>query len=291
MKLCNKVAVLRDGVMVHGGDIKDITKADMIKHMVGREMTNIYPTVEKTITDEVIFEAKDIRVENFDKDVSLKLCRGEIVGLYGLMGAGRTELARVFFGVDECRSGRIWVHGKEIEKMTPQVAIENGMAFVTEDRRDEGLLMSKSVADNLSLVALKKLTKKANVVDRKTEKKWTLSSIDALKIKVSDHKTQRVMNLSGGNQQKVVFGKWTMNEPDIFFLDEPTRGVDVGAKFEIYNIIVQMAKDGAAILMISSEMEELIGVCDKIMVFSNGEIKGEIAKEEYNQEQIMRLAL
>lgn len=289
--LCDTISVLRDGNIISTDDAKGVEKGEIIQKMVGREMSRIYPTIEKSITDETVFEAKDIVWQNKVAEVSLALKRGEIVGLYGLMGSGRTEFLRTAFGIEKPDSGEIVVHGERIKKQNPLQSIKKRIAFVTEDRHQEGLLLQKPIFENLSLVALPSLSGKAGVVNRKRERELVEKAIKNLRIKVSDPETQTAESLSGGNQQKVVFGKWVMNDPGIFFLDEPTRGVDVGAKFEIYTIIAEMAADGATILMVSSEMEELIGTCDRILVMKEGRITGEIGKEEFDQEAIIRLAL
>ncbi|MCZ6674600.1 MAG: ATP-binding cassette domain-containing protein, partial [Verrucomicrobia bacterium] len=216
---------------------------------------------------------------------------GEIVGMYGLMGAGRTDLAKILFGVEQMDEGEVSIHSRKHSYLNPEVCIKQDMAFITEDRRHEGLLMTKSVDENLSLVKMSRLLNRFGVVDVKEKEKHTLKAIKDLKIKVSDVKHQLANSLSGGNQQKVVFGKWVMNDPKIFILDEPTRGVDVGAKFEIYSIIVDLAKSGSAGLFISSEIEELIGTCDRILVMKDGCITGNITKPDYDQEKILDLAL
>jgi ribose transport system ATP-binding protein len=290
-ELCDRIAVLRDGNLIGTDDKKMLTQSQVIRMMVGREMNQIYPTIEKTIEDRIVFEARSVCYSDKVKDVSIQLRHGEIVGLYGLMGAGRTELVKVIFGVEKMDSGRIYVNGKMIKNVTPQKCIEQHMAFVTEDRHHEGLMLTKPVAENLILVTLPKILEKLGVVNIRRQRELNNRIIEELNIKVINNEQQNAGNLSGGNQQKVVFGKWVMNEPNIFILDEPTRGVDVGAKFEIYAIIAEMAKKGSTILIISSEMEELMGICDKIMVMRDGSISGIVNKSEYHQETIVKLAL
>jgi ABC-type sugar transport system ATPase subunit len=224
-------------------------------------------------------------------NISFQVKTGEIVGLFGLMGAGRTELVRCLFGVDKMDAGEIIFQGKPLKNINPETCIEHGIAFVTEDRRQEGLMMPRTVKENLVLVKLDKMLASAGMVSRKLEESNSNSVVDELTIKTYDKNRQAVKNLSGGNQQKVVLGKWIMRGPSMFILDEPTRGVDVGAKAEIYGIVNNMAKDGATILFISSEMEELMGVCDRIMVMSKGNLVADIPKGEYDQDKIINFAL
>ncbi len=290
-RLCDRITVLRDGMIIETKAASDFSQNELIKCMVGREMTQVFPTIEKEIRDTVLLEAKNIKWADKVMGVSLTLKAGEIVGMYGLMGAGRTEFAKVLFGVEQMDEGEVTIHSRKHSRLDPEACIKEGMAFITEDRLHEGLLMTKSIDENLSLVKMPRLLNRIGVVNVKEKEKHNLKAIRDLKIKVSDYRQQPVNNFSGGNQQKVVFGKWVMNEPKIFILDEPTRGVDVGAKFEIYSIIVDLAKSGSGVLFISSEIEELIGTCDRILVMKDGFITGNISKPNYDQEKILELAL
>lgn len=290
-RLCDRISVLRDGEIVGTANRNAITERELIRLMVGRDLHQVYPTVETRIPGEVLLKAENVVQGALVKGVSLELRSGEIVGLYGLMGAGRTEFVRTLFGVDQMESGNFYIRGEKIEKSSPRLCIAKGLAFITEDRRAEGLLMPKSVKDNLLAVKLDDILGRFFVIKRKQEYSLAKSAIDNLKVKVTDFMTQPVNSLSGGNQQKVVFGKWLLKKPKIFIMDEPTRGVDVGAKFEIYTIIVEMAKQGAAILMVSSEMEELMGTCDRILVLKHGKISGELSRPEFKQETIVNFAL
>ncbi|MCE1254998.1 MAG: sugar ABC transporter ATP-binding protein, partial [Anaerolineae bacterium] len=288
--LCDRIAVLRDGFMI-GVDKKEaLDKARVIKMMVGRELNQVYPTIEKSIGD-VSFEVRSVQRGSMVQDVSFSLRSGEIVGLFGLMGAGRTELVRCLFGVDKMDAGEIYVHGKLLNNPSPQNCIKEGMAFITEDRRQEGLFMPKPVKENLVMVKLDQLLSLFGVINRKKEEQESVKAVKELSIKVQNKNTQAVKNLSGGNQQKVVIGKWIMREPSIFIMDEPTRGVDVGAKAEIYTIINQMAKNGATVIFISSEMEELMGVCDRILVMCRNKMVADVPKNEYEQGKIISYAL
>ncbi len=288
--LCDRIAVLRDGHMIGTENKEALDKARVIKMMVGRELSQVYPTIEKSI-GETSFEVRNIRHGSAVQDVSFSLHSGEIVGLFGLMGAGRTELVRCLFGVDKMDAGEIYVHGSLLKNPSPQNCIKEGMAFITEDRRQEGLFMPKSVKENLVMVKLDQLLGLFGVVNRKKEEQETLKAVKELSIKVQNRNTQAVKNLSGGNQQKVVIGKWVMRDPSIFIMDEPTRGVDVGAKAEIYTIINQMAKNGATVIFISSEMEELMGVCDRILVMCRNKMVADIPRDEYEQGKIISYAL
>ncbi len=291
LRLCDRVTVIRDGQVIGTLQRESARQPELVRMMVGREIAAAYPAFERTPGQEVLLEARDLRRAPMVKGVSLSLRSGEIVGLYGLMGAGRTEFVRVLFGVDRMDSGELFVQGERIQRPTPEVCIRKGMAFVTEDRRLEGLLMPKPVRDNLVLVKLRGILKRLGVIDRAQEGSLTRSIISDLRVKVAEASRQPVASLSGGNQQKVVIGKWMLNGPRIFIMDEPTRGVDVGAKFEIYSIMCEMAAKGSAILMVSSEMEELMGICDRILVMKGGSLAGEVPRASFRQETIGGLAL
>lgn len=288
---CDEIAVLRDGEIITQADTASLTRHDVIRMMVGRELNKIYPTIEKQI-GEVVFEAKGIAQGSRFQGVDVSLREGEIVGMFGLMGAGRTELLRCLFGVDSMDGGEIVFRGAKIFPVTPESCIKNNMAFITENRREEGLLLSKTVKDNTVLANLEELGHRwFGFLDFAAEQTQVRQTVKKLNIKTFDPSTQAIINLSGGNQQKVVFGKWVLRKPSVFLLDEPTRGVDVGAKYEIYSIINDLAKNQSTILMVSSEMEELMGMCDRIIVMSHGQITAEFCKGDYDQERIMMAAI
>jgi ribose transport system ATP-binding protein len=290
LRLCDRITVIRDGHVIGTLERAEAVQPQLVRMMVGREITQAYPASDRR-AQEVLLEAREVRRAPLVKGVSLSVRAGEIVGLYGLMGAGRTELLRTLFGVDPMDSGELWLRGARIPRPTPEICIREGMAFVTEDRRQEGLLMPKPVRDNLILVRLRSILKRLGVIDRARENGLTRSIIADLHVKVAESARQPVASLSGGNQQKVVIGKWMLNGPRVFLLDEPTRGVDVGAKFEIYSIVSQMAEKGSAILMVSSEMEELMGICDRVLVMKNGTLAGEVPRAAFRPEAIGSLAL
>lgn len=288
--LCDRIVVLRDGEVTGKNLTKELTKEKVIKMMVGRELNKLFPYIDKNIGD-VLFEAKGILNDKV-KDINLSMREGEIIGLCGIMGAGRTELAKALFGVDKIKSGEIFFKGRKINPITPINCIQNEMAYITENRRYEGLFMPKSVKDNLVCVYLDRLVDNMlKIINKKREEEIAEKIINNLNIITYNKNTQCARNLSGGNQQRVVLGKWLILEPKVIILDEPTRGVDVGAKYEIYNIINNMAKNKATILFISSEMEELMGLCDRILVMRQGKLVKEFEKKDYEQEAILRAAI
>jgi len=296
-KVADSITILRDGKTIETLDMKkdNVTEDRIIKGMVGRDLTNRYPKREPKI-GEVIFEVRNWNVyhplHNERKvidDVNFYIRKGEIVGIAGLMGAGRTELAMSIFGKSYGKkiSGQIFKNGYEIDVSDVSKAIENGIAYVTEDRKGNGLILMDDIRKNITLSRLKKVAKKF-VVNENQEIIESEKFRDKLKIKTPSV-FQKAEKLSGGNQQKVVLSKWIFAEPDILILDEPTRGIDVGAKYEIYTIINQLAQDGKGILMISSELPEILGMCDRIYVMSEGRITGELNKDEATQENMMKL--
>jgi ABC-type sugar transport system ATPase subunit len=222
------------------------------------------------------------------KGVSFQLKRGEVLGIAGLVGAGRSELVESIFGVTPCDSGEIYINGKQVHINHPQKAVQNKLALITEDRKLTGLNLIESVKENISMVSLSKLSKNG-VIDSKKENAAAEKYINALNIKVSSTKNA-VSSLSGGNQQKVVLAKWLLSEPDIIIFDEPTRGIDVGAKHDIYVLISELAKSGKGVIVISSEMPEIMGISDRIMVMCEGRITGELKRDEFSQEIIMQYA-
>ena len=256
--------------------------------MVGREITDVYPKLDAEIGD-VIFEAKNItRADNKVKNVSLTVRKGEILGIGGLVGAGRSELVEGIFGMHPLSSGEIYVKGKKVNVSSPQDIIKEGVALITEDRKVTGLNLSGTVNDNIAMVAIKKLLTNG-LYNKSKAYKASQEYIEKLNIKTPSA-NQIVGNLSGGNQQKVVIAKWLLNEPDIIILDEPTRGIDVGAKRDIYLLLGKLVQQGKAVIMISSEIPELMGICDRVLVMCEGNDSGEVKREDFSQERIMTLA-
>lgn len=295
LRVADNITVLRDGATIKSmKNDGSINEDDIIRSMVGRELTNRYPIHESKI-GEVVFQVKDWNVydpiiddKKIIKDVNINIKKGEIVGLSGLMGAGRTEFAMSVFGKAYGRhiSGSVIKDGKEIKINNIRDAIDSGLAYVTEDRKNAGLNLIDSIKNNISIAKIKKLSKKL-FVDGNKEISVTEDFRKKLNIK-SPSIIQKAGNLSGGNQQKVVLSKWIFTDPDILILDEPTRGIDVGAKYEIYKIINDLADSGKSILVISSELPEILGICDRVYVMNAGRIVGELPVKEASQEIIMK---
>jgi ribose transport system ATP-binding protein len=263
----------------------------MISLMVGRSLDNLFPPRTNTPSARPLLEVHGLSSPGIVKDIHLTVHQGEIVGLFGLMGSGRTELARMLFGVDPFEEGTICVNGQVLTRFSPRQSIRQKMAFVTENRREEGLLMDVTIADNVGLVALPRFSHTpVQMVDRDGLLSSVERTVSMLQLKSGDIRRQAARSLSGGNQQKVVLSKWLLAEPRLFILDEPTRGIDVGAKFEIYSIIDQLAAAGSGVLFISSELEELMGVCDCILVMSQGEIVSRFDRSQFDEEAILRAA-
>lgn len=289
-KLCNEIAVLRDGELVGNGPIEEFDVPTMIQTMIGRDLETVYPPSTSTPTNQVVLGLEGVSQDGVIEDVSFRVRAGETVGLFGLMGSGRTELARMIFGVDPVGSGQITINGVPAGETTRD-RIDQGMAFVTENRREEGLMMDATIADNLSLVAIEQFGRKPfSLLDTASVAQRTEAIRSDVTIKAQNIATQAARSLSGGNQQKVVIGKWLMRQPRLFILDEPTRGVDVGAKHEIYTLIDRLAASGSAILMISSELDELIGTCDGIVVMAQGEVSGRFERREFDETNIISAA-
>lgn len=298
-KVADSVTILRDGKTIETLDFKNdkVDEDRIIKGMVGRDLTHRFPEREGIIGS-TVFEVKNWNVfhplhENrkIIHNVSFHIKQGEIVGIAGLMGSGRTELAMSIFGraYGKKISGEVYINGKPVHLTDINRAIDHGLAYVTEDRKNYGLILEDDIKRNITLTNLSKISSKY-VINEKEEIKEAESLRKKLNIKASSV-IQKTVNLSGGNQQKVVLSKWIFAEPEILFLDEPTRGIDVGAKFEIYTIINQLADEGKAVLFISSELPEILGMCDRIYVMSEGRITGELTRQEATQEKIMKYVI
>jgi ABC-type sugar transport system ATPase subunit len=291
MQLSDTVAVLRDGGLVAHGPKDEFTIDRMISSMVGRDIENLYPERTAPPTEDLMLEVRNLSKAGISHHIDLQLHKGELLGVFGLMGSGRSELAQIIFGLEGFDEGEVLIDGQPAEQLSPGRNIRGGMAFVTEDRREEGLMMEAMVSDNLALAALPDYTSRIVKRIKSSEvAKAVRETVEVLSIKVNDAFRNEAKGLSGGNQQKVVLGKWLMTEPSILIIDEPTRGVDVGAKYEIYEIIDQIAARGTAVLFISSEIEELTGMCDRILVMGQGEILGSFDRADFDQEAILRTA-
>ncbi len=289
LEISDYVTVMRDGAWVATEKADKLDMDKIIKLMVGRELTTRFPPKSNTIGD-IIMKVNDLSSLNSNlKGVSFDLHRGEILGVAGLAGSGRTELLENIFGISERKSGEICLFGKEINPKNPKDAIRHGIALVTEERRANGIFAILDIINNTAISNLDRYKKYKFYLSKSKMKKDTEWSIKAMRIKTPTPFTQ-IRTLSGGNQQKVIFGRWILTKPEILMLDEPTRGIDVGAKYEIYQLIVKLASEGKSIIMVSSEMPELIGVCDRIMVMSGGTVAGFVDAKKTNQEEIMSLA-
>ena len=286
---CEHIAVLRDGHLVDQGPTDDFPIARMIRSMIGRELSGLFPQRTAKPSPEVILSAEGLSQPGVLHDVGFDIHAGEIVGLFGLMGSGRSELARTIFGLDPIAAGTLTLAGQPLAG-PPAARIAAGLAFVTENRREEGLLMEAPVAENLSLVAVADFGRgPLALLDREAHAEATERAKAELGIRAANIARQPVKALSGGNQQKVVIGKWLMKDPRLFILDEPTRGVDVGAKYEIYVLADRLAAAGGGILFISSELEELMGMCDRILVMSRGELVASVPPP-FDRERILAAA-
>lgn len=289
LRISDEVTVMRDGAWIATRPASEMTMEEIIRMMVGRELTNRFP--QKTnIPGDVRLEVEALSGQYSDiSDISFCLRRGEIVGLAGLAGAGRTELLETIFGYAARKSGRILLDGREITNSNPREAIRHGFALLTEERRATGIFGILNIIENMTVSNLKNSRRLGLWLDSGKLLRDTEGKIGALHIKTPSPRTQ-IRSLSGGNQQKVILGRWLLTNPEILLLDEPTRGIDVGAKYEIYQLIIDLAKSGKSVLMSSSEIPELLGVCDRIIVMSGGRIAGEVAAGDSTQEEIMTLA-
>lgn len=285
-QICDKVSVFRDGHYINTQNVADTTRDELIRLMVNRPLTESYPALNLT-PQEMILEVKNICTD-FLKNISFKARKGERLGFAGLVGAGRTEIARAIFGADKISSGEIFLRGKNVKIKSPEEAIRAGIAYLPEDRKQQGLFLKMSVKDNLLFSYASRLTN-IGLINEKKAVDVCDQQIDTLRIKTPT-RDQLINHLSGGNQQKVIVAKWMLMDCDVIIFDEPTRGIDVGAKQEIYNLINMLAKEGKVIIIISSELPELIGMSDRILVMAEGKITGEVQRSEMTQEKILSLA-
>jgi ribose transport system ATP-binding protein len=287
LAICDRVTVLRDGEFVAETETAAIDKAWIIRSMIGRDLTNAYPARNRTTSDEVVLDVRGLTTDRF-RDVSFKLKRGEILGFAGLVGAGRTEVMRTLFGADKTLSGTVTLNGKPVNIHHPRHAVASGIGFATEDRKTQGLFLDLDIKTNVSMAAIGKVSKKG-FINEHDEVELAKKYITELTIVTPTHK-QTCKNLSGGNQQKVVLAKWIASGGQILILDEPTRGIDVGAKYEIYTLMDKLAQSGVSIIMVSSELPEIIGMADRVVVMHEGQITGTLGLDELREEIIMTRA-
>ncbi|AET66288.1 ABC-type sugar transport system, ATPase component [Desulfosporosinus orientis DSM 765] len=285
-QVSDRITVLRDGRYIGSKETKSMTMDELVQMMVGREIKERFPKVNVTFGKECL-RVEDLAQKGVLYDINLIVRAGEILGIAGLMGAGRSELAKALFGVGKYQ-GKIFVNGKPVTINNPADAIKAGLGLITEDRKGEGLVTELSVRENLALPNLRSLSR-FGFISHRLEENFVKDSVSKLRIKVHDH-GQEVSSLSGGNQQKVVIGKWLATQPKVLILDEPTRGVDIGAKREIYDLMNQLVEKGVAIIMISSELPEILGMSDRILVMHEGRITGEFSGKDATQETIMLAA-
>lgn len=289
LQISDDVTIMRDGKWISTEPAADLTTDSIIKMMVGRDLSNRFPERSHKPA-ETILEIKGLTslYQPSINDISFELRKGEILGVAGLVGAKRTDILEAIFGMRKISQGEIYLHGKQCKNISPQIAMENGFAMVTEERRATGIFDKLNVNFNAVIANIGKYVKNGLLHSKNMEAdtKWV---IDSMRVKTPSQKTQ-IGSLSGGNQQKVIIGRWLLTKPDILLLDEPTRGIDVGAKFEIYQLMNNLAAEGKGIVMVSSEMPELIGITDRILVMSNGRVAGIVNAKETSQEEIMRLS-
>ena len=287
-RLSDRIVVLRDGEYIKTLITEKSQVNELIELMVGRELTESYPARANCIDKNQVTLAIKNLTGNGNKDISLKIYQGEVLGIGGLVGAGRTELAEVIFGVKKKESGHIFLNGKEINPKDPREAIDLGIALVPEDRKRHGVLLGTSVINNINMPIYNRISK-ISVINQKTERK-TAEKYKAEMLIKTPNLGQLVKNLSGGNQQKVILGKWMAANAELIIFDEPTRGIDIGAKYEIYKLINKLVEERKTVLLISSEMEELMGMSDRIMVLAEGRMIGMLEKDEFSQTKIMKYA-
>ncbi len=288
-EICERVTVMRDGEYIGTEIVKDINKERLIEMMVGRSLENEFPKEKSPLKGELL-RVEHLKRDDAVRDVSFNVRAGEVLGFSGLVGAGRTETMRIIFGADKMDSGEIFIRDTKVDITSPRKALEHRVCLLTEDRKGQGLVLGHSVRDNFALPNLDRFAPNF-FVNEKAEKECFAKFVDSLQIKIP-HQEELAANLSGGNQQKVVLAKWLQKNCDIIIFDEPTRGIDVGAKYEIYLLINALAKEGKAIIMVSSELPEILGMSDRIIVMHEGQIKGEITDvATATQEQILTMAI
>lgn len=289
-QLCDEITVMKDGCFVKQVKTKEIDKEHLITLMVGRDIKDIFPKRQNVKIGEPILEVRNLCAGSQVKNISFKVCAGEVLGFYGLVGAGRTETMRAIFGVDAIESGEIFLFGENVRFKNPKQAVMKGLGMVPEDRKKQGLILDQSIKANTTVTSMRKVQNGIHIFDKRKESEYTkeiLGSINTKYASIND----KVSQLSGGNQQKVALAKWLAAKSKCIIFDEPTRGVDVGAKTEIYSCINKLAAQGIGIVMISSEMPELMGMSDRIIVMRQGQLAGEISKEEFTENNMIKLAM
>lgn len=287
--ISDQITVLKDGCVMNTVNPKDVSNDSIINMMIGRKLTAMFPKRESKIGEEV-FKVEELNSGKKVRNVSFSVRAGEVFGIAGLVGSGRTELARAIFGADRKDSGKITLNNKLLKIKSPVDSVKYGIGLIPENRKEQGVILSMSIRENLTMPSIKKISGIFGVINKRYERKFAQSLIEKLAIKTKNMDSE-VAELSGGNQQKVVLAKWFGNDCKFIILDEPTRGIDIGTKVEIYTLINELASTGIATIVISSEMLEIIGICDRVMIMSEGEASGIIKKEDLSEESIMRLSI
>lgn len=287
-EICDEVTVIRDGKVINSHRVGEVDKEQIIAEMVGRELGQEFPHMDHCPGQEML-RVEHLSYGSVVRDVSFRVCRGEVLGIAGLVGAGRTEVCRMIFGADYLDRGEIFVKGKKVVNRSPQEAIRNGIAYLPEERKRDGIILSFSVSMNMSATNLKSIIRGV-FLNRKLERDLVLEKIRSLSIKTTGP-GQKVGTLSGGNQQKIVVGKWLNTDAEIFIFDEPTRGIDVGAKYEIYQIINNLIRNGKSVILISSELPEVLALSNRVLVMQDGSIRGELTGDRITAENVMALVV
>lgn len=288
--ITDKIAIFKDGAYMGTYGVHEITEEELIHKMVGRNLGDVYNSLdrEKEIGD-VLLEVKDLKTE-CTKEISFTLRKGEVLGFSGLVGAGRTEIMRGIIGADRVISGEIYLEGQKIQNRDPGDAEKNGIVMVPEDRKTQGILSNLGVGENITIGSLSRNSSALGIVNRTKEKEMERRGIEHFKIKTPNAE-KKIVELSGGNQQKAIVARWMETNPKVVILDEPTKGIDIGAKSEFYHMICEFAKQGLGVILISSELPEVIGLSDRIIVMKGREITGEVSREEANEEVLLSLAM
>lgn len=288
-EICDRITIMRDGKTVSTLNTKDVSsEEELVNLMIDRKLDQFFPKRKVEIKEEIM-RVESLTKNNVFNDISFNIRKGEILGIGGLVGSKRSEIVEAIFGLRTYDSGKIYLNNEEVKFKTPSDAIENGLGLITEDRKGTGLFLQMSVKENTTMAGLKKISKFKSIIDRKKEKEILEKYIEALKIK-TPHMNQVIQSLSGGNQQKAIIARWLLLQPDILIMDEPTRGIDVNAKAEIYNLMGDLVESGVSIIMISSEIPELISMSDRIMVMREGHISGFLEGEEMIENNVLKLA-
>lgn len=289
-KIADKVAIFKDGKFIKMVRVNEVTEKDLIKMMVGRDLGDIFNELDKNRDiGDVLLEVKNIS-SDYIKNVSFKLRKGEVLGFSGLVGAGRTEVMRAIIGADEVKSGEVLLEGKNVVSKSPMEAMENGIVLVPEDRKTQGILPNMTVGENISVSLLKELTNRLGFIDRNKETNIIKENINKFNIKTPGP-DKKIVELSGGNQQKAIVARWLATNPKVLILDEPTKGIDVGAKSEFYKLICEIAKQGVGVILVSSELPEIIGLSDRIIVMKTGKITGEVSGKDATEDKLLAYAM